>query len=239
MEVEANPYPVVGRRRQGSAVQEHPAVGFAAARTPDWQGGAFTPSLRLVFSLLAVMTAIRFLWAGQESVLYDVVEISLDTTISFETGAARHAYISTFLDWYVFFFPICFMALHVFVAWPLRIWGKGTGYAVRLRLQFLGLVPSTLLSLIASPAFSTFHADAWAFVGPLFILAMFVLDGVTVFRGGVADRTVGARFWRALLFGSVGFIVGMVTNIAAMTLASAWQTYGPEIQASLAGLGGV
>ncbi|MFC6198676.1 hypothetical protein [Ponticaulis profundi] len=205
---------------------------FDAARSLDWLGGRFTPSVRLVFSILAVMTALRFLWAGEQSVLYGMVDLAVGSANAFSEHMAHEEFVESLLDHFVFFFPLTYMALHVLAVLGLRIWGRGTGYALRLRLHFVALIPSTLFTLIGTPAFSAFSAESWRIIGPVFMVALLAIDFTTVMRGGAAGAGTFGKVWRSGLFALVNFVISFITNTLAIMLAQIWMMTTIELSAA-------
>ncbi len=197
----------------------NPKHAFDAARKPDWGNRQYTPSIRLVFSVMALLTAVRFLWAGDTSILYETVKFSVDDSIQFASEAERLAYLDELLDAFVVAFTPTFMACHIIAALLLRIWGKGASFALRLRFYFLGLLPGTLFSLFSVVGMSHLHLGLWAAYGLISIIAIFALDFMTVMRGGVAGETRFAKIWRSILFGLTSLAVSIATNIVSVTAA--------------------
>ena len=196
-----------------------PKEAFAAARLADWNDRRFTPSIRLVFSVMALLTAVRFLWAGDTSILYETVKFSVDESMEFASESARLAYLDQLLDAFVVAFTPTFMACHIVAALLLRIWGKGCSFALRLRFYFLGLLPGTIFSLFSVIGMSHLHFGLWAAYGLISIIVIFALDFLTVFRGGVTGNTLLAKAWRSVLFGLTSLVVSIATNIVSVTVA--------------------
>lgn len=208
-----------------TTVFTRPKEAFNAARLADWKDRRFTPSIRLVFSVMALLTAVRFLWAGDTSILYETVKYSVSETMTFESESARLAYLDDLLDAFVVAFTPTFMACHILAALVLRIWGKGASFALRLRFYFLGLLPGTVFSLFSVIGMSHLHLGLWAAYGLISIIAIFALDFITVIRGGVAGDTIFQKLWRSALFGLASLIVSIATNAVSVSAAQIWLEY--------------
>lgn len=199
-----------------------PKRAFIAARDPNWSDRSYTPSIRLVFSVLAVITAIRFLWAGETSIFYETVKYVVGEATTFASPEDRLAYIDRVLDDFIIAFPVVFMVLHMMAAGVLRIWGSGTPYTLRLRLHFLGLIPGTLLSLVTIVALSHLSLNLWLFFGISTIVFSLALDFTTVFRGLTEHPRIISKLWRSACFALVSFIVSTLTNSLSVLAAQVW-----------------
>ena len=204
------------------ALLRKPGDVFAAARKPDWTDRRYTPSIRLVFSIIAAMAALRFIWSGPESYLFDVTRGLIENRTTFESEAALNAFTDDVLDTYVFLFPLVLMAGHALASLFLRIWGKGTPLVVRIRLYFSALVPGTFFSLLSTTLLGVGNEWVWFAYAAGSIVVVFAIDMATAWRGGVAGIGPVGKGSRALVFAITSFVVAMVTNALAYTGSSAW-----------------
>lgn len=190
---------IMGFQTIGTALFQ-PAKLFAAARTPDWNG-AYTPSIRLVFSILTLLGLFSFIWAGENSTLFQALSEGF-TLRAEETGTKdlSEGVPRTVVAWYSASLPFVLLLSHSVFSQILRVWGKGTDGVTRIRLHMAAIVPSmlvTVLSTIATP-----FAGSWTAVLSIGTIALvFVLDASTAFRGGVKAQTQARRIAKAILFG--------------------------------------
>lgn len=189
-----------------------PRQVFRAARESDW-GGRYTPSIRLVFSLLILMTLLRFLWASEDSLMTAVFQQSLvraglePAVAEVETARVFNAYVTAF--------PVVVILLHFLAASLLRVWGAGERTATRVRLYFLAITPNMSISviwLLFTPLMTLGTFLYWT--GTLSVIAL-TLDASTAWRGGTGGETAFGRGWRAGLLALTSFIVTTFGNTAA------------------------
>ncbi|MAK60133.1 MAG: hypothetical protein CMK09_04065 [Ponticaulis sp.] len=211
------------------AMYRRPARVFETARDPDWGHRRYTPSIRLVFSLLAAMTALRFLWTGEDTYLYQVTADIVFATGDFATRALADAFTEKLMDTFVFAFPLVFMFLHVLAALVLPLWGKGTAMVLRIRLYFLALIPGAVFSLFMTTSLGVTSETIWFVNSILMMGGVLTLDFSTAMRGGVAGQGVFGKIVRATVFALVSLFISMSTNMIAFSISSAWVTAFSEI----------
>lgn len=204
-----------------------PAKAFAAARTPDWNDRSYTPSIRLVFSLLAVMTAIRFLWTSEDSMFYETTVNAIEAAGTNAFGPDLEAATSVLMDRFVVIFPLAFIGLQIIGSAICFVWGKGTGFPARMRLYFLTIIPSTLLTLILT-VMMAFVSDPYyvPFVATTMV-GTWILDATTALRGGVQASGPAGRIAKAALIALVSFTMGMSANMLGFVGAQIWFVYWP------------
>ncbi len=196
---------------------------YKAARTPDWQAHSFTPSIRLSFSLLAVMVAIRFLWVGPDSFLAQSTYDQLLASGVYDQADARRV-AEDIIETFLVVFPIGFLVMHMIMAACLFIWGKGTELAVRLRLYFVAILPNLMLTLVTLPLIGSANLASYASVTAGLVFCTFLLDFITAFRGGVGGVSRLVRGAKSALFGGVSLIVTILANSISYAIASAFVT---------------
>lgn len=193
-----------------------PSKGFEAARDPDWQG-RFTPSVRLVFSILTVLGFLRFFWAGEETAIFQQFTTGFIDGAGDELGseAESAALARDALGVYAASIPFAYLIAHGFLSQVVRVWGKGTGGVGRLRLHMLAIVPSMTFTLVASlllPFVESFLA--------VYSLVMFIgvcaLDFVTALRGGVQSPSQTGRIVKAFVFMISALIAHLIASILSM-----------------------
>lgn len=204
-----------------------PAKVFEAARSPDWSARSYTPSIRLVFSLLAVLTAIRFLWASDGSMFYETTVLAIEQAGSSAFGTDIDAATEALMDIYVVIFPLAMIGLHIGGSSFTFVWGKGTKFPARLRLYFLAIVPSTIYTVFLTVGMSFASLDFYTALMALTILGTWVLDFATSLRGGVQAKSKVMRALKAAIFAMVSFTIGMAANFGAFIGAQFWFIYAP------------
>ena len=198
-----------------------PGKVFAAARRKAW-GERYTPSLRLVASLIAVMLLLRVFWAAEDSAMYQNVLRALQIAAEGDPTIGDPATLASryFAAW-ALCFPVAYFLFHLIAAASTRIWGSGTDTVVRFRLYFAALIPGlafAILGLVALPFQTSFQAIAFS---STVISVAAVIYAATVYFGlRHAGMGVGARLWRGGLFAFVASLFDTLTAIAAAIAAS-------------------
>lgn len=202
-----------------------PAAVFEAARTRDWRN-LYTPSIRLVTSLIAVMLLLRVFWAAESSATYQAVLSVLreaaegDPTIGDPEEVAGYY----FAGW-ALFFPIVYFGTHLIFASLLRIWGKSASFVVRLRLYFAAIIPGFLAALVSIAAFPLFSVEELFFFSAVLLLVAMGLYAAAVYFGlRPTYPKAGARFWRAGAFSVSATIADLIVSVAAGLAASLFMT---------------
>ena len=202
-----------------AAAVTRPARLFTAARDPDWNG-KYTPSLRLVFTIIAATVVLRFLWADDNSPLIASMVDYLSTVppqdlpVQNVTEAAR-----MLMSQVLILFPFTYFLCHFLASLLVRIWGKGTPAPVRIRLYFVALLPALTFGLLQTVPYSFVPAellDAVTFAG--FAIAM-LLYAATIYFGLKPVYATGGRAWRAGLFALVAVTTDLVIAMVTFTLA--------------------
>ena len=196
-----------------------PRRGYEAARSPDWMDRSYTPSIRLLFSLLAVMTAVRFLWAGADSSMYELIEVQLASMELFETEEALQDATETIINYYLLLFPFSFMLFQSIAALLLPIWGKGTNAIVRVRLYMLALLPNGLATLFMLPAMKFMTAEEMLKYSFAMMSVTLVLDFITSYRGGLSGKRA-VQVMKSGLFAVSSNVTGMIANSLCIMVAS-------------------
>lgn len=197
-----------------------PAEVFEAARTQRWLD-RYTPSIRLVLSLIAVMLVLRIIWGGSGSPMYEQIYPTMEVIAAENPslGTATELADQYWTGW-ALVTPFAYLLAHFIGALSLRIWGEGTPFAVRLRLYFTALIPGLFLALVTL-ILTRWVADSQMLVYLLSTtLFLVVVYFVTALRG--LRRTYEAaarRVWRAGLFAFVALMFDLVGSTLASLLA--------------------
>ena len=202
------------------AIIATPRKVFEAARDADWLG-KYTPSIRLVFTLIAAMVFLRFLWGGEDSALHQMTKAGLTDSDVLGHGD-MDAFTQDYLGLWLVLFPFSYFGVHAIIALLLRIWGKGTSAPIRLRLYFAALLPGLLLGVLSTlmiplVSMQTFEA---MLVPSLALTAL--AYGLTVFRGLGGAMEATARAWRAALFGVIALAGDLLIMVATFIVDYAW-----------------
>lgn len=134
----------------------HPLRYAKAALTPDWDGGRYTPSVRLFLALFSIFAVTAFFWFDRY-----IEDIDID-----EGALGQKTFLALFLA--------VIFGWTLFGAWFLR-WRKSVGFAANIRLWFAASVPPTALSFLDEVQ-SAFHPPSWEV--PATALSVVVFIGV-------------------------------------------------------------
>lgn len=196
-----------------------PARLFTAARDADWLG-KYTPSLRLVFTIIAATVVLRFLWASDDSPLTQSIVAYLkdvppeDLPVADPVVAAR-----MLMNQFLVLFPFTYFGCHFLTSLLVRIWGKGTPTPVRIRLYFAGLLPALGLGMVLTVPYGLVPVESLdLFTLGISVLAVLVYV-TTVFFGLAPVHGAGARSWRSLLFAAAVGATDMLTSMVTFLLA--------------------
>tara|TARA_R110002020_G_scaffold309301_2_gene525252 strand:- start:78407 stop:79156 length:750 start_codon:yes stop_codon:yes gene_type:complete len=202
------------------AILATPRKVFAAARDADWLG-KYTPSIRLVFTLIAAMVFLRFLWGGENSALHQMTKSGLTDSNVLGYGD-MDKFTQDYLGLWLVMFPFSYFFVHGLMALLVRIWGKGTRAPVRLRLYFAALLPGLLLGVLSTVAiplmdvalFEQTLMPALALTGLIYAL--------TVFSGLPSTVSKIGRAWRGILFACVAIGGDLFIALSTFVIGYAW-----------------
>lgn len=202
-----------------------PAKVFQAARAKDWDG-RYTPSLRLVFSILALLGFFSFFWAGEDSVFFR--EFSTRLAESDELMLAdeeqRNETVNRLLGVYSAVVPIAYILGHGFMSLFFRIWGANVGRVERLRLHLAAIVPSMTFTLLATLLIPVLPQSLFGVVSIAMILGTSSLDFITSFRGGVAGTKIMQRTGRSALFALSAILGSLIASILSFGIPTFFLT---------------
>ena len=199
-----------------------PAALFTAARAPGWLD-RYTPSLRLVFTLMAATVVLRFLWASDGSPLMQtIMEMMRETPPEGLPPADPLDTARTLMNNFLLAFPFTYFACHFLVSLLVRIWGKGTPAYVRIRLYFASLLPALVFGLIQTVFYALVPQDQLYTATLISWVLGMVIYSLTVFRGLRPVHSVPGRAWRSVLFATIvastDFTMSGVTFLVAMIM---------------------
>ncbi|MEM9178330.1 MAG: hypothetical protein AAGA89_01400 [Pseudomonadota bacterium] len=199
-----------------------PAKVFASARVNDWQG-RYTPTMRLAFSVLTVLSLLSFFWAAEDGVLYQtLLDIFSEAFAEQPNAPPVNEFISAIFAGYNFIYPFTYMLVHSLVGSLVLVWGTGTPWVARIRLYFgvaaLGIAIS-VLSIATMPFISTNMMWVWT---TLALAVGFLAYIVTYARGMRGRRSKWSLLWRAVFLASIVTITDFMVAIFAGTSAGYW-----------------
>ena len=202
------------------AIIATPRKVFEAARDADWLG-KYTPSIRLVFTLIAAMVFLRFLWGGEDSALHQMTKAGLTNSDVLGHGDMDQ-FTQDYLGLWMLLFPFGYFVIHGIVGLLVRVWGKGTPAPLRLRLYFAALLPGLLLGVLSTLVMPLLDVPTLeATLMPLLALTGLAY-AATVFRGLAGRMTRAARAWRAALFGTIAVSADLLTTLVVFIVDYAW-----------------
>jgi len=195
-----------------------PAEVFTAARAQSWLN-RYTPSLRLVMSLIAVMLLLRIFWAAESTAMFQMVLVQI--AMLQEQGIVIEdpmAMARLYFNAWAFVFPFAYLIVHALFALLTRVWGKGTSTVVRLRLYFAAMIPGIIYSVLFMAA-APFQSATLMMVMTFVSMGItFLLHGLTCFRGMMPVMSAAGRLWRGGLFAAIATTADIVASILASTL---------------------
>lgn len=197
-----------------------PKTVFEASRSADWSGGSYTPSIRLVFSILAVIAAIRFLWAGPDSYMSQSTFDQLMASPAINDPAIADLIRNEIMSAFLLMFPFTFMLAQILAALSLHIWGTGTKTTLRIRFYFLAITPSTLVTLIMLPLLSMIPLSFYWHYTVLMFVVTYLLDVLTSYRGAVVGSGRLTRLFKSCLLGLTALVASLVANTGGFAIAS-------------------
>ena len=198
-----------------------PAEVFRAARMDDWTN-KYTPSVRVFFSLVALLMLLKFIWAGEDSTYRETFEMMMEPIREMDPRLVSPEIIDSAMNRYWLIYPISVGVWYVFAAFLTFIWGKGTPTTSRVRLFFAGVIPSTLITIPLTLTTNLFPLSAMMMVAAVTVLIVPTIDGITVWRGLKGVHEKAGRFWRAVLFGFITLIMTLLLSISATFINGIW-----------------
>lgn len=198
-----------------------PAKLFTAARDRDWLD-RYTPSIRLVFTLIAAVVFLKFLWVNEASALFAYTQATIEAMdLEFPGRSAEDAtreYLATLLVTY----PFSYFGVHAVFALMLNIWGKGTPLPVRIRLYFVTLVPLLLLGVVSTVAYAWVDPAQMDLMASLGFALLFGLYVLTLMRGLSPVHQAGPRLGRSLLGGTLMTMADLLVSLVSSLWAVTW-----------------
>lgn len=199
-----------------------PSKLFTAARDADWLG-KYTPSIRLVFTLIAAVVFLKFLWTNDTSGLFAYTrEMFAELEMDFpgrDLETATRDYLAILLVTY----PFTYFGIHAAFSLILNIWGKGTPLPVRIRLYFVALIPMLIAGVTSTVLYAvmtTEQMDLSLLVAPFVFVGLYVL----VLMNGLKPvyPSLPGRMWRSGLGAGVMFTADMTVSVISSLWAVIW-----------------
>lgn len=199
-----------------------PSKLFTAARDQGWLD-KYTPSIRLVFTLIAAVVFLKFLWTNDTSALFATSrQMFADMAIEFpgrDLDTATRDYLAILLVTY----PFTYFGIHAAVSVFVKIWGKGTPMPVRIRLYFVTLIPVLLTGVVSTLLYAVMTVEqlnASVLIAPLVLLSIYPLVLMSGLKPVYPSRR--ARLWRSGLGAAVMFAADMAVSLVSSLWAVTW-----------------
>lgn len=198
-----------------------PSKLFAAARDKYWHN-RYTPSLRLYFSLVALISALQFFWLGEGSALNELAREMVSQSPEEWGGRDAETATQDIFAAFIIVLPFGYALAHILAGLLMRVWGKGTPAVERVRLYFCTLIPGTLLGIASTMALAQIPPEALKMTQiPTYIL-FFGVYAATYFFGMAREMSAGGRAWRAGVLAALISIVDFAGVFIALSLAQAY-----------------
>ncbi len=192
-----------------------PSEVFAAARDLHWKD-EYTPTIRLYFSILAVILFFQFVWAGENSFLENSFREILRPVLANDQDAifTLEEIVDQAVRVYILLYPFTLGFFALIAAMLTHIWGKGAGFTTRVRLYFASIIPLTVIGFIVNIATANVGADHTIIVFAGSFIPTLLVGYLTVFRGLKPTHETG-RSWRAILFSLIVFVIFALNGLIA------------------------
>ncbi|MEM9740775.1 MAG: hypothetical protein AAF829_13010 [Pseudomonadota bacterium] len=207
---------------------------FTAARSSDWQGRQFGPSLRVFLFILAVILFFQFIWADPQSQVAEAFREVVGTLDEIDPEFGDEKTVLEGIEVYVVVYPLILVILSFLFSLLVRIWGNGTPLLARVRLYFAAVIPSAFLGIFSTLILAAVPLDQST--GPTLAALVIggVVDALTTFRGLAPMYAFVSRLWRALLFGLISMTALAATSIAATVVTLTYISFMLGLESGLA-----
>ncbi len=198
----------------------NPKKYYAAAHTSDWQG-KYTPSFRLLFTLLALVFLMQFFWGGANSPLIASYAQQMEArSIILPDGLSYEQASLTLAKWYNGFIPPFTIVFYLILGSVYPVWGRRLNFVERQRYLFITMIPNMFITffLFIMLAFVPSEKVLWGLW--VFPSILFLVSALTAFRGAFISVTLMPRLWRALVLALVIVGVGQLASLAAQISAT-------------------
>ncbi|MEM1149639.1 MAG: hypothetical protein AAGI03_03665 [Pseudomonadota bacterium] len=206
-----------------AAAFTQPAKLFASARARDWDGGVYSPSVRVYIFLVAVLVFFQFIWADTSSPSVEILRQRMAELAEIDPRLGEPFFLERVMNLFVLVFPIAALFCTFLGSLVMRVWGAGTPLLARIRLYFAAVLPSTLLQLFGTVGMSFLPITTAAFGVWLVLLVYWTADAITTYRGLSQVHTRRGRVWRSILLGTFNALIIMLASIVTGTIAMNWE----------------
>ncbi|PHS39006.1 MAG: hypothetical protein COA91_06670 [Robiginitomaculum sp.] len=197
-----------------------PKKYYAAAHTSDWHG-KYTPSFRLLFTLLALVFLMQFFWGGANSPLIASYAQQMEAhSIILPDGLSYTQASLTLASWYNGFIPPFTIAFYLMLGSVYSVWGRRMSFVERQRYLFITMIPNMFITFFLFIVLAFVPAEKVLWGLWLFPTIAFLVSALTAFRGAFISMTVLARLWRAMLLAFLIVGVGQLVSLAAQFSAT-------------------
>ncbi len=199
-----------------------PSRVFSGARDRDWLD-RYTPSLRLVFTLMTATVVLRFFWGGDQSSLMASIESYIASVPPDQLPLADPGEVAQqLLNRFFVLLPFTYFGCHFVTSLFVRVWGKGTPAPVRIRLYFAALLPALAVGLLLTVPYGLVPVEWLDAVTLVNAMLAPMIYAATVFAGLAPVFRAGARAWRAVLFAMVAVLTDLMVSFLTFLLAYIW-----------------
>lgn len=176
-----------------------PSLVYDAARTADWKE-KYTPSVRLVFSIVTLLGFLSFFWAGEDTAFFQGFTQGFSKSASGDQFGRDDAEVAReIVGVYSATMPFVYLIGHGLISQLIRVWGSGTDRVMRLRLHMASIVPSMTFTFFVT-VLMPFAEEQMTLFGITVFLGTLAMDFATSLRGGVVADTRRGRIIKAGVF---------------------------------------
>ncbi len=199
----------------------NPRAYYEAADDPRWFE-RYTPSIRLWFSVMAVLFFFRFIWAGEDTPIvaafaeqFEAAGVFLPEGMTYQDLGLEVA------TWTFAVMPFTLLLLMTVLASIYPFWGQKTTLATRQRYVFATNTPSSVLTVFSTLGLVFLPPSQFLVYSFLSAFVTLMLDGVTGYRGAFRALSGFGRVWRAALLSLSIMIATLLANFAAQIVGGA------------------
>lgn len=188
----------------------NPRPVYAAARSHDWKGHYYTPSVRLFISLLAILLLLRVFWIGEDGHIVGQIKRGLARAPdAYGTPAIQEVYIDSFL----ISLPITMFLCALISSLLVRVWGKDVHISTQVRLYFLVILPGFSFSILSAVGLEGVPAALYLPLSIGSYMMVFLIDSLTAWRGGVVSQSPRGRVGKSLVLAAANGTSGLTAII--------------------------
>jgi len=196
-----------------------PKTYAIAGRHPNWTG-AFTPTVRVWFGLVAFYSALRFFYGSEDGAMTQMYVQMFEDTIAQnpDTPLAKvdtTLFAQSVLKWTFVFFPFIMLPLYGLIAFVFRVWPDNPSFVVRFRYVMLTVLPGTALTALITISYLFVEGAMLMVIMFASLIGIILLDCLTAYRGPLHSLETGNRLGLSIVLTILLFAAFTIGSFAA------------------------